>query len=351
MAADVSRRLNARPGSWPIASPNALTSCQCFQAILQLTSDGSAEAAAQSKLFAESGGIRAVVQVLEETAEHSCRMTKQVAPYGFSNMKVTPEVKQLLMISDLHEMGLTLLSNLAAIASRVEGVISEELRESKAVNIVVRSMKLYSDNSEHIGAGLAALMQLLPVDPTTFQSSDAPTAIVALMQSEKATPWLLFLGARALARFAKEGPSAKDVLRDAGAIDALLRACRAPPGDADCGKEWGVTDVPAKVQGVARAAIAELVGFDGFDFGGRMSSTLLVNLFLLQDPVVMINKEDRMLAKPDLHGSLGVVVVAGEGGIGPEAASGEYEVRVEYPKERKGETVRVKPANLRLMAT
>ena len=54
-------------------------------------------------------------------------------------------------------------------------------------------------------------------------------------------------------------------------------------------------------------------------------------------------------AKPELNGSAGVVVAAGEGGIGPDKGSGRYGVRLEYPKERRGELVRVSAGNVRLM--
>ena len=51
---------------------------------------------------------------------------------------------------------------------------------------------------------------------------------------------------------------------------------------------------------------------------------------------------------PELNGGLGVAVGAGEHGIGPEPGSGEHGVKVAFPLARRGEVVRVKPANLRL---
>ena len=69
-----------------------------------------------------------------------------------------------------------------------------------------------------------------------------------------------------------------------------------------------------------------------------------------QDPVVFANMDDPAVGKPDLNSCVGVVVEAGEGGVGPVAASGVYSVRVEFPEEKKGQTVDVDGANLRLLA-
>ena len=54
---------------------------------------------------------------------------------------------------------------------------------------------------------------------------------------------------------------------------------------------------------------------------------------------------------PDLNGGLGVVVGAGEHGVGPEVGGGEHDehgVKVAFTLARRGEVVRVRPANLRL---
>ena len=87
------------------------------------------------------------------------------------------------------------------------------------------------------------------------------------MLAQTATTWPLYLGARALMRLTDFGDVAKGVLRDAGALAALQHAAHAPPGDPDCGREWGVADVPAKLQRVARAAL-EALGTEESGTGG-----------------------------------------------------------------------------------
>ena len=401
LAEQVAARLMARAGDWPLASPDALTAAQTFQTMLQAT-DGSTEAAAYCRAFSDAGCLRAVVAVLEETSEHIGRVARTIAPYGFgTNMSMTPEVRRtpvlallvlelgfgttqtltlttdpgappnqvrrMLMLADVQTMGVTLLSNFAAVSegSRLDagaGGIPEELRVSKAVASVVRSIGLYPESPEHVDACLAALSQLLPLDPAAVLTTGAVPALVAAMESENATPWQLYLGARALARFAEQGATERQALCDGGGREALLCACRAPPGAPDCGAEWGVHDVPAKLQGVARAALASLAGSGAGGaggasggFGGRAADgTLGVALFVLHDAVVMAELEHGATElAPELNGGLGVVVGAGEHGIGPEpGGSGEHGVthgvKVAFPLARRGEVVRVKPANLRL---
>ena len=80
------------------------------------------------------------------------------------------------------------------------------------------------------------------------------------MHSQKMTTWPLYLGARALMRLTDFGDVAKDALRNAGAPAALQHAACAPLGDPACGQEWGMADVPAKLQRVARAALEALGG-------------------------------------------------------------------------------------------
>jgi len=408
LAEQVAARLMARAGDWPLASPDALTAAQTFQTMLQAT-DGSTEAAAYCRAFSDAGCLRAVVAVLEETSEHIGRVARTIAPYGFgTNMSMTPEVRRtpvlallvlelgfgttqtltlttdpgappnqvrrMLMLADVQTMGVTLLSNFAAVSegSRLDagaGGIPEELRVSKAVASVVRSIGLYPESPEHVDACLAALSQLLPLDPAAVLTTGAVPALVAAMESENATPWQLYLGARALARFAEQGATERQALCDGGGREALLCACRAPPGAPECGAEWGVQDVPAKLQGVARAALASLAGTEaggaaavsgaggaGGGFGGRAADgTLGVSLFVLHDAVVMAELEhDATELAPELNGGLGVVVGAGEHGIGPEPGDGSGEhgvthgVKVAFPLARRGDVVRVKPANLRL---
>ena len=280
----------------------------------------------------------------------------------------------MLMLADVQTMGVTLLSNFAAVGEGSHpdagaGGIPEELRVSKAVASVVRSIGLYPESPEHIDACLAALSQLLPLDPAAVLTTGAVPALVAAMESEHATPWQLYLGARALARFAEQGAAERQALCDGGGREALLCACRAPPGAPECGAEWGVQDVPAKLQGVARAALASLAGTEaggaaavsgaggaGGGFGGRAADgTLGVSLFVLHDAVVMAElQHDATELAPELNGGLGVVVGAGEHGIGPEPGDGSGEhgvthgVKVAFPLARRGDVVRVRPANLRL---
>ena len=71
--------------------------------------------------------------------------------------------------------------------------------------------------------------------------------------------------------------------------------------------------------------------------GPRGAGQLAITLYLAEDPIVL----------PD--GCAGVVSGAAEGGVGPVAGSGKYEVRVEFPAERRGEVRSVAPAELRLM--
>ena len=91
----------------------------------------------------------------------------------------------MLMLADVQTMGVTLLSNFAAVGAGrggaaggplEEGGIPEELRVSKAVAVVVRSMGLYRESAEHQDACLAALSQLLPLDPAAVLSTGVCSA-------------------------------------------------------------------------------------------------------------------------------------------------------------------------------
>ena len=342
-ALQIAKALAAEPDSWPRGVPNANDSIEAFIYMLQLCSDGSEKATENVKVFAEAGGIRAVVSVLEETARDTGRRARHIDP---KKPEMSEAVQTLLLLADLQTMGVTLLSNFAATATAGESKTLEELKLSKAVGMVVHSLQLYPDNAEHGAACLAALMQLLPVDLEGALKVSAPVAIVSAMKHESATAWQLYLGARALKHMANDSAATLAVLRDAGALEALLVACRAPPGAPDCGAAWGVTDVAAKTQVNARGTIALLTGFDGFKSGARTASALDVNLFLLQDPVVLAPSAEA----PALDGCIGVVVGAGAQGIGADAASGCYKVRIEYPEAKRGETVERPPEGLRLVA-
>lgn len=338
-------KLLARPGSWPPAAPHPRVAIDAIQTMLQLCSGNYEADAPHCATFAEAGGIRAVVQVLEETAEHAGRMAKVVAPHGsYANVQMSPEVQMMMMIADLQEMGITLLSNYAALAEAGEGAALQELRAANAIGAVVRSVRLYPENPEHAATALAALVQLLPVDEEGFLASGAPEAIVALLHAAQTTPWARYLGTRALARLAEGGALARTALKEAGALAALLRACREPPGASDCGREWGVADVPAKLQVLARKAISLLAGGGGggFAVGGRSAGSLAIQPLLLQDPVVLADVDG------PLQGCAATIVAAGDGGIGP-TADGVYGVRVEMPPERCGESAEVRPTQLRLM--
>ena len=269
--------LHAHPGDWPRASPNAETAIEVFYHVLQLCQAGDVP---KVKEFSEKGGVRAVVQMLQETADESDRKAEKVA--AAEKMEMNKDVQHLLMLADLHTLGMGLLNALGGVAEDGEGTTLAELKASKAMVIAVRSTALYPDNPDHAESGLAALSTLQPLDPDGFLEAKAPDVILRTMKN-KPSPWLLYLGARTLARFSSEGGAkAVDALKAAGALEALKMACGAPPGDASCGAEWGVKDVSAKLQVFARTCIANLVGFPHFSFGGRASSMLALNLFLLQ---------------------------------------------------------------------
>lgn len=251
-AAAIASRLLARPGEWPPASPNARTAIEAFDNLLELLADGSAAASAHGKAFAEAGGIRAVIAVLEETAKDISRRAKNL------DTSKQNDVQMLMMLGDVQTMGCTLLSNLGAFAEGETAAIGEELKISKATVAVVNSLHLYPDNPEHIEAGLAALVQLLPIDPKLFLMTGAHDVTINSMLAQQAITWPLYLGARALMRLTDFGDVPKEALRNAGAAAALRHALNAPPGDRDCGGEWGVADVPAKLKLVATTALEAL---------------------------------------------------------------------------------------------
>lgn len=347
----IAEAMCAKPGDFPRASPNSETAIECFYHMLHHCTSGDVE---KVKAFAQLGGVRAVVGVLEETADESDRKAEKLA--ASEKMEMNKDVKHLLMLADLHTMGVSLLSNLGSVAEDGEATTLAELKAAKAVAIVSRSLRLYPDNPDHAEAGMAALSQLLPLDPEGFAAAGfggvkPASVVISAMKNPKASPWLLYLGARTLARYGDEGgDTAKQSLQEEGAMEALKMACRAEPGDATCGAEWGVKDVSAKLQVFARTCIAKLIGFSGFSHGGRTQQTLAVNLFLLQDPVVLANMDDPAVGKGELNGSIGVVVGAAEGDVGPVAASGLYGVRLEFPEEKRGQTVELNGANMRLLA-
>ena len=146
--------------------------------MLKLTSDGSEEAALHAKSFAEAGGIRATVQMLSETAKDVSRRASSLDP---SSLVMDDSLQYLLMLGDVQTMGCTVLSNLAAIAEGGEAILGEELRVSNAIAAVGQSLKLYPDNPEHVEAALAALTQLLPIDPKAFLQTGAHGLVIESM--------------------------------------------------------------------------------------------------------------------------------------------------------------------------
>ena len=255
MSTAIAQRLFARPGSWPPASPNARTAAEAFDNLLELIADGSPAAAAHGKSFAEAGGIRAVVAVLEETAKDIGRRAPNL---DTSNQG---DVQMVMMLGDVQSMGCTLLSNLAAFAvAEAEGetAIGGELKISNAMVAVVNCLHLYPDSPEHTEAGFSALTQLMPIDPRSFLTTGAHELTIMMMRSQKETTWPLYLGARSVMRCCDFGDVPKEALREAGAAAALQHALSVPPGDPHCGQDWGVADVPAKLKLVAQAALEAL---------------------------------------------------------------------------------------------
>jgi len=339
----------AIPGDWPRAAPNAITSLAVFHAMLDLST--CSEASTKCIAFADAGGIRALVQILEETAIEIGRKARSI---DYSNPEMNKSLQDLMMLADTHTMGCTLISNLGAVAEGCspeapEAVLQEELRVSKATATVVRSMMLYPENPSHQEAGLAALHQLQPIDPPEFIKVGAASVIVAAMMSQMVAPWGLYLGARVLARAAAAGAEEEAELKKHGAVPALVVAVRAPP-DPDAGKDWGVSDVWAKIQTVARTTIAKLSDTEGFVCGGRPADhpgLFDLNTFLIQDAVVLCD----VAAEPALDGSVAFITAAGFEGIGPNQSDGGlYGLTVEYPQEFKGKKLDLPEKNLRLMA-
>ena len=78
------------------------------------------------------------------------------------------------------------------------------------------------------------------------------------MRAQTAVTWSLYCGARTLVRLCDFGDEPKAALREDGAAAAFEHALRVPPGDPECGSEWGVADVPAKLKLVARAGLEAL---------------------------------------------------------------------------------------------
>ena len=152
-----------------------------------------------------------------------------------------------------------------------------------------------------------------------------------------------------LAATAQLGPEAREALvHKEGAVPALVRAVRAPP-DPTAGAEWGVSNVWAKLQLVARTAMATLLGLEGFRCGsGRaVVGTLECPHFVLHDPVVLVELEGE---RGELNGCVALVVGAGEHGVGPQPATSQYGMRVEHPPDKRGQIIELPAANLRLMA-
>ena len=73
------------------------------------------------------------------------------------------------------------------------------------------------------------------------------------------------------------------------------------------------------VRCAAGTALAAILGIEGFAVGPRGAGQLAITLYLAEDRV------------------------------GPVAGSGKYEVRVEFPAEKRGEVRSAAPAELRLM--
>lgn len=341
--ATIAEGLNATPGSWPRGAPNPHDAMQGFLHMLQISSDGSEAATANVKAFAEAGGIRAVMNSLEESARDVGRRAKHLDP---TKIEMNEDMQVMMLLADLQTIGATLVSNFAAIAMGGESVTLEELKVSKASAMMVKSLTVYPDNPEHVEACLAALMQLLPIDLAGAATAGAPAIIVRTMKEEKVSPWALYLGARALKQFASEGGEVKAQCLAVGGRDALLCACRAPPAGPDVGRQWGVTDVAAKTQVLARGGLAALCDIEGFQGQGvRTGNTLDLNLFVLQDPVVL----STLQSKPEINGCAGVVIGAGEHGVGAQAA-GTYKVRIEYPEAKRGEEFELPADQVRLMA-
>ena len=165
------------------------------------------------------------------------------------------------------------------------------------------------------------------------------------MLADGAGTWLHFVGARALAWMSTTGGAdTVAALCDAGAIKALLAALGAKP-DLTCGDKWGVPDVPAKLQVVARHTLAVLTGCEGTEVeGGIQDGMLAVSLYLLGDYVEIVGLE----SKAELNGASGKIIGTAAGGFGPDIETSRYSLRIDLPLKYLGTCIRVKLANLRL---
>ena len=318
-----------------------------FKRMADLAPDPSPESQEKIKQFVAGGGIAAVVAAMKAHASEA----------DISDAILTIE------LCECQEQGCSLLMNLAGAALAGDSTCAQALSDEHAVGAVANAIERYPESLDLKEAGLAALMQLAILDLPKALDAGLAQSVVGGMRTPQAGGWLLFLCARTLSWASSTGgPVAQEALRAAGAVGALKHALhRLASCDPDCGVPFGLADCLDQTQVVARHTLAELLsaplaaeggdggdgGGDGGDEGGSYGlsgGVLRVALFVDGDCAVLTG----LKAKPELNGCGGTIVNAGEDGCGPDKASSRYGFRVELPRERGGEGLMVKPANLRL---
>jgi hypothetical protein len=312
---------------------NAGAASAGFKKMADLAPDPSPESTAKLAKFVQAGGIKAIVTVMD----------------ALRTVLSTNSVQQLELI-DAQEQGCILLMNLAGYALSGADACVVALRDERVAATVVKGIEQYPEGlAADLGeAGIAALMQLSILDlPSALEAGVIPVALRSL-QAPKAGGWLYFLCCRTLSWcVARGGADALRAMREGGAVQAYMHALRqAGSCDPECGVPFGMPDALEQMQVVARHTLSEVSGVESGVEGdaGMSEGVLKVALFLEADAVVLSG----LHAKPELNGCGGVVVVAGDGGFGPDKESARYGVKILLPLERRGTTIKVKPTNLRL---
>lgn len=307
-----------------------------FKRVSDLTPDPSPESMDVVKKFVAAGGVSAVVATMKAHCE---------------NLNETSAVHKV-ELCDVQERGCVVLMNLAGAALAGNESCAKALADESAVGTVIRAIERYPDTfGADLGeAVMSALMQLSILDLSAALAAGVVPVVTRGMQEPQAGGWLLFLCARTLSWVISTGDgAASQMLRDAGAVDALLSSLRrAVVCDPECGVPYGLPDALDQFQVVARHTLHTLTAAPDAPAddapGGVSEGVLRVAVFLEGDAAVLMG----LAAKPELNGCGGTIVEAAEAGYGPLASNGRYGFRVDLPREKRGNSFMVKAANLRL---
>ena len=312
---------------------SASVAAACCSRMVALAPDPSLESIAHLKAFVEAGGVQEVVRLMKEHAQRGSSVGQALST-------------EVLALADVQEQGCVLLMNLAGLALSGDDPCASALHDQKAAVAVVGTMNQYSEKLELVEGAMAALMQLATLDVPGCMEAGLAEAVVRSMHSCQASGWLHFLCARTLSWcLSTGGVSVTEALCGAGAAEALVHVLRSEARDPGCGDPYGVPELPGKLQVMGRASLAALAGDAAVEEAGGVEKGLLkVALFLVDDLCVLSG----LGARPELNGCGGRVIAGGAGGLGADAASGRYGVRIELPLVHRGTLIRVRLENLRL---